>query len=128
MNDQTSLNVGNRRDEEEPGGETTGRARVTFDCEYCEEVVRTRTIAAMKDRATAHLETHRSAVLAAFADKERGKHCQNDCGYAFPVGGTRQGGFECPRCGHDNFEEFAHRYLYWRIDYPDTPLGESDRG
>ena len=125
MTDQ-KLDVGDAHGEEELSRETSGRDRFVFDCEHCEVVLQTRTIAAMKDRGAAHLEAHRPTLFEVFADKQRGKQCQNDCGFEFPVGGNQGIGFECPQCGCDNFEAFAHRYLYWRIDYPNALLGESD--
>lgn len=89
---------------------------IEFDCEFCEEVVQTPTIEAMRDRGTTHLETHRNDLLGEFADRKRGKACQNDCGYVFPIGVDQVAGFDCRECGYDNFEEFAHRYLYWQIE------------
>ena len=79
----------------------------------------------MKDRGITHLEAHKPTLFEVFANKRRGKHCQNECGYVFPVGGDQGTGFECLQCGYENFEAFAHRYLYWRIDYPETPFTEA---
>lgn len=100
------------------GNKMSGQATVTFDCAFCEEILHAPTVEAMKDHGTAHLETHKDALLAVFAAKERGKDCQNGCGYVFPVGVDEVAGFDCPECGHDNFAAFAHRYLYWQIEYP----------
>lgn len=107
--------------------ETTGCTDhdvVTFDCEYCEAVVRTATVETMKDRGLRHLETHKATLLAVFAERTRGKDCQNDCGYRFPTG-NRVTGFDCPNCGADNFEVFARRYLYWQLEYPAGGRSES---
>lgn len=131
MTDQTRLDVGDQHGDEEKSRETSGHDSVTFDCDHCEAVLRTGTITAMKDRGTTHLEAHKATLFEVFDDKRRGKHCQNECGYVFSAdgdhGSSHERRFECPQCGHDNFEAFAHRYLYWRIDYPETVLGESDR-
>ncbi|MFC4451883.1 hypothetical protein [Halorussus aquaticus] len=89
---------------------------IGFDCPFCEEELQTPTIEAIRDRGRTHLEIHRTDLLAEFANRERGKACQNDCGYVFPVGVDEVAGFECPECGYDNFEKFAHRYLYWQIE------------
>lgn len=107
-----------RDQHQDEGGGTTARATFKSDCEYCDEVLQTTTIEAMKDEGTTHLEAHEGSLLDAFAEKDRGKHCQNDCGYRFPVGSSEVAGFGCPNCGYDNFEEFAYRYLYWQIEYP----------
>lgn len=87
-----------------------------FDCGFCDEVLQTTTVEAIRDRGTTHLETHRNDLLAEFADRNRGKTCRNDCGHVFPVGVDEVAGFECRKCGYDNFDEFAHRYLYWQIE------------
>ncbi|WP_435179288.1 hypothetical protein [Halorussus sp. AFM4] len=87
-----------------------------FDCEFCDEAFLSETVEAVRDRGATHLETHRDSLLTEFADRERGRECDNDCGYVFPVGVDEVAGFECRSCGHDNFESFAHRYLYWQIE------------
>lgn len=89
-----------------------------FDCAFCDAVFQTSSVDAIQDRGTTHLETHRSDLLAVFANHDRGKGCQNDCGYVFPVGVEEVAGFECPTCGYDNFDAFAGRYLYWQIEQP----------
>ena len=118
MTDHTELDVGDQHGDGEARRRTIHRDALTFDCEHCEVVLETRTVAAMKDRGTTHLEAHKPALFDVFADKRRGKQCQNECGYEFPVGGDQGIGFECPKCGYDNFEKFARRYLYWQIEYP----------
>lgn len=120
MTDFNGLEVGGQVWDEGEREELDGDDPITFDCEYCEVVLEARTIDAMKERGTTHLETHKPTLFEIFADKSRGKQCQNECGYVFPVGGDQGTGFECPQCGYDNFEEFAHRYLYWQIEYPET--------
>lgn len=116
MTDYTDTNVsGQYRNEE---NRTDAHVTFRFDCEYCDEVLQTTTVEAMKNHGTTHLEAHKGTLLDVFAGKSRGKHCRNDCGYHFPVGGGEVTGFDCPNCGYDNFTEFAHRYLYWQIEYP----------
>lgn len=97
---------------------TTAHAAFRFDCEYCDETLQATTLEAMKDRGTTHLEAHTATLLEVLAEKDRGQHCQNDCGYIISGDGNEGAGFDCPNCGYDNFEEFAHRYLYWQIEYP----------
>lgn len=97
---------------------TTAHATFKFDCDYCDEILQTTTIEAMRDHGTTHLEAHKDTLIEVFAEQSRGKHCQNDCGYRFPVGVDEVAGFDCPECGYDNFEAFSHRYLYWQIEHP----------
>lgn len=88
-----------------------------FDCTFCEEVFQSDSAERLKDRSRAHLETHEDAeLLPAFADTYGGNDCRDDCGYVFPVGVEEVSGFDCPNCGHDNFQSFAERYLYWEIE------------
>ena len=111
-----------RRPDGDRNADDSGRADPSsgfeFDCAFCDELFRSDTVEALRDRGTTHLETHRNRLLAAFADHERGRKCDNDCGYVFPVGVDEVAGFECRGCGYDNFEPFARRYLYGRIERP----------
>lgn len=97
---------------------TTAQETLKFDCEYCDEVLSATTAEAIKNQGTTHLEAHKDTLLEAFGEKTRGKHCQNDCGYVFVAGSEAVSGFGCPKCGYDNFEAFANRYIYWQIEYP----------
>ena len=117
MTDRTGRGIGGRYCEE--GTRTGGDAEVPFrwSCQHCETELKTETVEAMRDRGTAHLETHAGVLRGVFADKDRGTRCQNECGHVFSAGDDETAGFECPECGHENFEEFAHRYLYWQIEY-----------
>lgn len=115
MTDNTKLENSELRQDTE--GSPNVDTQFEFDCGYCTEVLQTMTLEAMQDQGMRHLESHKDALLEVFADKTRGKHCRNNCGYVFPVGRDEVAGFECPRCGHDNFEEFTHRYLYWQLNY-----------
>ncbi|NHN60402.1 MULTISPECIES: hypothetical protein [Halorussus] len=127
MTNYNGLEFGGQEQDWGKGDGTTGDDPVTFDCEYCEVILQTQTIKAMKHWGTTHLEAHKPTLFEIFAGKSRGKQCQNDCEYEFPVGGDQATGFECPQCGYDNFEDFAHRYLYWQIDYPEDRLLNSER-
>ena len=127
MTDENGRDVSTVQLDERGRAEDRADETLTFDCEHCEMVVRTQSNAAMKTRGAAHLELHRAALFEVFAGKRRGKQCHNDCGYVFPVDCDEETGFTCPRCGYDNFEAFAHRYLYWKIDYPDDRIGEFHR-
>ncbi|WP_137285088.1 hypothetical protein [Halorussus salinisoli] len=105
--------------------------RFRFDCAYCDELVVTDTVDAVKREAKAHLETHRTELKEVFTVAFGGTNCYNDCGFVFPEEVDDEVGFDCPACGHDNFPPFVHQYVYWRIEK--TPRvtsseGESDGG
>lgn len=88
-----------------------------YDCEFCDETLRTETAEALKEQGTTHLEVHHyDDLLPAFAERWGGDGCRNDCGYAFPTAVGEVAGFDCPECGHDHFPSFARRYLYWQIE------------
>lgn len=89
----------------------------TYECEFCDETLRTETAAALKERATTHLEVHHyDDLVPTFAEKRGGDDCRNGCGYVFPTAVEEVAGFECPDCGRDHFGSFARRYLYWQIE------------
>lgn len=89
---------------------------VRFDCPFCDDVVRSATAEAVKDRGERHLGDHRADLRTAFAELYGGERCDGDCGYVFPDGNGEVAGFECPDCGRDNFPPFVRRYLYWQIE------------
>jgi hypothetical protein len=71
----------------------------------------------LKEQGLTHLaDRHEDAFVETFAQKYGGVECRAGCGYEFPVGGDEVAGLECPDCGHDNFEHFATRYLFWEIE------------
>lgn len=88
-----------------------------LDCEFCEAVVSASSATALKARATAHLrENHGEDLRTALSEAHGGEACRNDCGYVFPADGIGVDGFDCPECGHDNFDPFLREYVYWRIE------------
>lgn len=98
----------------EANGATPG---FRFDCEFCDEMLRTETETTIKSEGAAHLEDrHSTDLVEAFAEKARGSGCENDCGYVFPADVEEVAGFDCPACGHDHSRSFVRRYLYWRIE------------
>jgi hypothetical protein len=102
----------NSDDEERDESSTTYQ----FACEYCDEVLRTETIDGMYERGARHLGNHSNDLLKSFAERPQRNRCENDCGYAFPVGVDSVGGFECPKCAYDNFDSFARQNLYWGME------------
>lgn len=88
-----------------------------FDCKFCEKTLGAATAKAVKSWGTSHLEAnHYSDLRKVFARKIGGDGCRNDCGYVFPVEVEAVAGFDCPECGHDHFQSFVRRYLYWEIE------------
>lgn len=88
-----------------------------FDCAFCDVVVETDAVEAVKADASDHLEDHHCAELEeVFAIAFGDRRCRNDCGYVFPERPAEIEGFDCPACGHDNFPAFVEQYVYWRIE------------
>ncbi|UPV74794.1 hypothetical protein M0R89_01685 [Halorussus limi] len=100
-----------------------------FECAYCDELVVSESVDAVKANAEAHLEAHRDEMRDVFTVAFGGTDCQNECGYVFPEDVDEEVGFECRACGHDNFPPFVTQYVYWRIEKTesvDTPRSETD--
>lgn len=92
-------------------------SRFRLDCEFCEETVRASELTELKNRAVSHLEgEHEVRLRAVFSDVFGGEPCRNECGHIFSTDVDEVSGFDCPECGHDNFDPFVRRYLYWRIE------------
>lgn len=63
-------------------------------------------------QGTNHLERQHSDELEAVFEDKYDWTCQGDCDHKFSNEDT---GFDCPRCGYDNFSDFADRYVWWQI-------------
>lgn len=88
-----------------------------LDCAFCDEILQTATIEAVKDQGETHLEDHHESKLVdAFTDMCGGTECRNGCGYVFPVDGSDVAGYDCPECGHDHCPAFIQQYIFWRIE------------
>lgn len=88
-----------------------------FDCDLCDETFRAATVEPLKATGRDHLDgDHDSELAEEFGEIYGGEPCRNDCGYVFPADAEEVAGFDCPECGHDNFSEFADRYLFWKIE------------
>lgn len=87
-----------------------------LDCSFCDEVIESESVEAVKDRGSSHLEDrHDTQLLTVFTGKHGIDECR-DCGSAFRTDGGGVEKLECSDCGHDNFQPLVRRYLYWQIE------------
>ena len=82
-------------------------------CKFCDSNVDAESIEDITRQGRAHLEEQHFGELEAMFEDEYDWTCQGDCSNEFPVGDDT--GFDCPECGHDNFPDFADRYVWWQI-------------
>lgn len=86
-----------------------------LDCEFCDSTIEAPTSETLKERGESHLDTnHRDTLEAKLSDQFGGESCRNGCGYVFST--EEWNGFDCEKCGHDNFSQFVRQYLYWQIE------------
>jgi len=87
-----------------------------WDCTYCGESIRASTSDEVKSKGCSHLGgNHRQELAALFQEKSAGDDCQGGCGEWLPADGDFSG-FSCPNCGHDHFNYFAGKHVFWGIE------------
>lgn len=87
------------------------------DCPFCPTTIDADTVPEVKERGKEHLRSeHYDEFETRFTEEHSGQRCLDGCGYTYPKSVEEVAGFDCPECGHDHFEPFATRYLYWQIE------------